>query len=252
MALQNQVSPGTKTGFDKNNAINKNRFHDPYLRQFPPIKIYNVGQWALGGKGFINRLTCGGTWLIPLRKDGQEVSDPLEVPDPYTEYSPQGLGSSEKEISVSGMRLAQEIINQSDGEDLSPGVNNGKSPENDLRQWGVFIAKGDKPTTQEIAEASERYKKTLMRYVEEARQLWALNEKKWIQPIHYFAAKILRVKDDWNKQVIDSVAPETFACPACMNQILKGARKCVHCGEWIEKVMEALTAPDSGKAGKKG
>lgn len=259
MAIQPGTTPGSATGYEEVNKISRGRFRDPYLREFEPVRIFNVGQWGVGGASFIRVFTCGSHWMIPLRKDGEVVSAPLEVPDPYIEYYAKGLGSTEGENTISGMRLAQEIIGQSSGEDLSPGVSAGKSYETDLRRWGVFIAKGPVPTKEEIAEATRRYHETLKALCAEAKQLFGMNEKKWIQPMHYFAGRVLRIKDDWNKDVMDSAQPETQACPACGEQIKIGVAKCGKCqaildvekakqfGLITDQQLEAMTAPGSGK-----
>lgn len=252
---------GTLTGNDKKNAITRQRFRDPYLKENAPIKIFNVGQWGMGHNDFIRVSTFDGMKLIPLRKEGEKFSEALEVTDPYIQYSSNGLGSSERETVISGMRMAQEIIGQSDGSDLSPGVNFNKSKDTDLRMWGVFIAKGAQPTEEELFEANRRYRATLEGLVAEARMLWGMNEKIGIRGHHYFAAKVLGVKEPWNSATVVEERPSTKSCPDCANQILAAARVCMHCkyrfpeeppialeGVTAEELEELTKPKHSGKA----
>jgi len=50
----------------------------------------------------------------------------------------------------------------------------------------------------------------------------------------------------------DEAVPETLPCPICAVQIPKGVKKCMHCGEWIERSCEHCATPLRGTFAARG
>ena len=46
--------------------------------------------------------------------------------------------------------------------------------------------------------------------------------------------------------------PETLPCPICAVHIPKGVKKCMHCGEWIERGCEVCNTPLKGTFAARG
>lgn len=46
--------------------------------------------------------------------------------------------------------------------------------------------------------------------------------------------------------------PETVPCPICAEAIPKGAKKCLHCGEWVERNCEHCNTPLRGAFAARG
>lgn len=47
-------------------------------------------------------------------------------------------------------------------------------------------------------------------------------------------------------------APESFPCPICAGRIPQGVKKCMHCGEWIERNCEHCNTPLRGTFAARG
>jgi len=236
-----------------------------YGKKFDPIYIYNIGRWAGEGHNFFVRSSgTGHTFVIRLNaaqdfkhtenyaeqlreldpslseKEVEQIvhgvksgihSMPTLVEDPVIEFYPTMLGSPAKSETWAGTRIAQEIVNLWPGDD---GVSAGKSPESDLRYWGVFIAKGKVPTKEEMAEVRQWYHKRLDQKITEADELARDNRFKEIQRVHRFALSERGISRPWNKSMEEMTEPKKAACPVCLNSIIEGAKKCQHCGEWLD------------------
>src|SRR6185312_877628 len=217
-----------------------------YRNQFEPIYIYNIGKWAGENQAaFIRNSGTGHTFVIPLREpkefnaadagkmlaeldpelskeelkqilDGVKAglhSMPCLVPDPLIEFYPTRLGSPPKAETWEGKRIAQDITNLWPGDDS---VSAGKNPNDDLRYWGVFIAKGKVPTKAEMDEVREWYMKRLNQLINEADDLARDNRFKEIQKIHRFALTERGLTRPWNKTAEEMSEPAKIACPFCM------------------------------------
>lgn len=240
-----------------------------YSKHFEPIYIYNIGRWAGEGKTvWVRSAGTGHSFVIPLAskpgdkhpsdeefavklleldKDLSEAeinriikgvkagehSLPALVQDPTIEFYPTRLGSPAKAETWEGKRIAQEVVSMVPGDDS---VGAGKDPSSDLRYWGVFIAKGKVPTKAEMDEVRTWYFKRLDSLIEEANELFRNNEFKRLNEtkVFRFAATERGIDVPWNKNIQDMAAPKKAACPICMNSIIEGAKKCQHCGEWLD------------------
>lgn len=108
------------------------------LRKLPPVRIFNVCdmKWERNMGGI-------GTFLIQPCAPGMPCSPPLEIPMIFTEAIPVGNLHFEYRIH-DGREVAQSIV----------GCTRVSGNDEDLRKWGVFIAKGEKPTPDELKEAN--------------------------------------------------------------------------------------------------
>jgi len=111
-----------------------------------PIKIYNVSnqKWEISTGGT-------GQFLIKACLPGQQFSEPLEIP--FVLY--EGLMIDMEHIEfrpMLGATFAQSVV----------GFGPHRHPTEDLRKFGVFIAAGDEPTAEEIAEARRNLRERMM------------------------------------------------------------------------------------------
>jgi len=236
-----------------------------YSKKFEPIYIYNIGRWAGEGQNFFVRASgTGRSFVITLAAQpdfkhtenyaarlmemdpsltDEEIerivkgvkaglhSMPTLVEDPVIEQYPTMLGSPAKSETWEGKRIAQEIVNLWPGDD---GVSAGKNPDSDLRYWGVFIAKGKVPTKEEMAEVRTWYNKRLDQLVTAGDELARDNRFREIQRIHRFALTERGMVRPWNKSAEELSEPKKSACPMCFEPIMEGAKKCKHCGEFLD------------------
>lgn len=265
MAIQAPTGEGTQQNIRSLNTLPAQRSYH-YTKHFEPIYIYNVGRWAGEDRPFwVRNSGTGHTFVVPLcpregdKVDGKEIAEKLRamdntitdeqitavvrgmkagdfsmpclVPDPVVEFYPVRLGSPPKAETWEGKRIAQEVVNMVPGDD---GVGTGKDPHSDLRFWGLFIAKGKVPTKDELVEADAWYVKRLDQLVTEANELYRDNRAKDIRKIHRFAAEERGISVPWNKNIQELAEPEKATCEFCRNTIIAGAKKCQHCGEWLD------------------
>jgi hypothetical protein len=238
-----------------------------YSKTFDPIYVYNIGRWAGEGRStWVRNSGTGHTFVIglaaspefrhtenyakQLRELDESLSDeeikeivagvragrhsmPTLVPDPVIEFYPTRLGSPPKSETWEGMRVAQEIVNLIPGDD---GVGAGKEPASDLRYWGVFIAKGKVPTKAEMDEVREWYFKRLDSLIKQGNELFRNNEFKVLNQtkVYRWAAGERGIDVAWNKTMQEMAGPKKTLCPVCINPIIEGAKKCQHCGEWLD------------------
>lgn len=254
----------------KVNELPRQSYH--YTKTFDPIYIYNIGRWAGEDRNFwVRNAGTGHTFIIPLAaaKDFKHTEDyaeklreldpnlseeeikaiirgvragehsmPCLVQDPTIEFYPTRLGSPAKAETWEGKRIAQEVVNMVPGDD---GVGAGKNPQNDLRFWGVFIAKGKVPTKQEMDEVRVWYFKRLDEKITEGNELFRDNRFKEILRVHRFAAEERGIKAPWNKELQEMTEPKRVPCPECRELIMEGARVCIHCKTRFDQKPEPQT-----------
>jgi hypothetical protein len=165
------------------------------------------------------------------RKQREEHPVALEVPvkpdnAPYGALTVKG-GNATKDFGE-GQRMPIPVSALDLAQDLVRGV----------EEHGVFIAAGEKPTKEELAEASERRRQFNIKTVDEADSIWARTGDRKQLPFHAsFAVKELGLRREW---AMDVSAMEP--CPACRELIQKGAFTCGKC----HAVLDPQKAADFG------
>jgi hypothetical protein len=142
-------------------------------------------------------------------------------------------------LAISAKRIAMDVIGLSDeGRDEIPS-SDGTRPvmaaavgESELSKKGYFVPAGDDPTEEEIAAAELRRDKWLRSQINKADAAWNENRADKIPSDALVAARWLGVKRPWTPDWSADGKVEQ-ACPACRNPVIPGAKKCVHCHEWI-------------------
>lgn len=206
----------------------------------PKRYIYNVFnlQWVknLGslGRKVIPSVETNGS---DRPADWEPFSKPLVIPHLTVEEWDRGEGQSSHTPWPSDMVVA-DIIGS-----------NQSHPRNDLRNYGVFVAAGEKPTKEEIAEAKVRLAAQLADDLRDGDNLWGGDAKQraQISNIHRRAARYLGVKREW-----DSAIVAQSNCPFCASSINPGALKCTSCGEILDQErFDAAKAKAAGKSSPK-
>jgi hypothetical protein len=95
----------------------------------------------------------------------------------------------------------------------------------DLRDHGVFVCAGARPTADELAAATARRDAYYHRLIAEGDTLWARGHSfREISDMHRRAAIALGVEREWAY-----VPSRTSECPACGEKIKQGVAVCKHC-----------------------
>jgi hypothetical protein len=111
-------------------------------------------------------------------------------------------------------------------EDLCREIN---SDGGDDSFFGVFVAKGDKPTPSELAGARERLKAFYERLVAAADREWERSHSHlFINDVQRRAARYLGVEKEWHYQ-----PQETRECPGCGEKLKPHVAVCRICGAII-------------------
>jgi hypothetical protein len=174
---------------------------------------------------------CGKRWTIPPCAEGQDVSDPLEVPGAYyfTDVAKvHGLDVDYKWVTVDGTDLARDII----------GTSNFQHESNDLTRWGVFVSDTPHPSQDKIDAARERWYERCSEKVQEADRAYAINsgmvslpDGRSISEInkdHIEAAKILGLERAWATK-----NPKLTTCDECGTGNLPTAAFCKQCDNML-------------------
>lgn len=212
-----------------------------------PIRIFNVSaqkyEVSQGGMG---------TWTIPACEPGENHSKPLEIPFIMSEGIPTDMEHIEFR-QTAGSAFAESVI----------GVGKHRHQTEDLRRWGVFISKGDEPTTKEIAAARdhlrERYKELVTQadgYYGDGPGEYRNITRQHRDALDWLTADGIDMEDrPWHKPLTSKAE-----CPACHGKIPLGSVKCniASCGaviDWEKAYAFGMVAsperPNAGKA-KKG
>jgi hypothetical protein len=178
-----------------------------------PIRIFNVSsqkyEVCQGGMG---------TWTIPACEPGQKFSKALEIPFIISEGIPTDMEHIEFR-QMAGSAFAESVI----------GVGKHRHQTEDLRRWGVFIAKGDEPTAEEIEGARKHLRARYLELVTQADGYYGdgPGEYKNITRQHrealdWLTADGMDVEDrPWHKPLTSKME-----CPACKGKIPHGSVKC--------------------------
>jgi len=168
------------------------------LKSGSPIYIYNVGPWR-----WIRSMASLGTYTIMECPPGQRHSPPLVIPHLIRETIPH---------EASNWRMGNRF---EDGEDVALailGEGPFQSKEQGYSRVGVFIAKGEEPTEQELVKAENLLRQYRETQVAEADAYWNAGPQQYqmIVAEHREAAAALGVEREWVKPI-----RETIECPGC-------------------------------------
>jgi len=95
----------------------------------------------------------------------------------------------------------------------------------DLRDHGIFVCTGARPTSEELAAATERRDIYYHRLIGEGDTLWARGHSfREISDLHRRAAMALGVEREWAY-----VPMRMSECPACGEKVKAGVAVCKHC-----------------------
>jgi zinc ribbon protein len=120
----------------------------------------------------------------------------------------------------------------------------------DLREHGIFVCAGERPTANELASATTRRDAYYHQLVAEGDTMWARGHSfREISDLHRRAAIALGVEREW------AYVPTRFAdCPACGEKVKPGVAVCKHCGAILDAEKAAKHGLGSGSAtsGRRG
>jgi hypothetical protein len=95
----------------------------------------------------------------------------------------------------------------------------------DLHDHGIFVCAGPRPTSEELAAATERRDTYYHRLIGEGDTLWARGHSfREISDLHRRAAMTLGVEREWAY-----VPVRMSECPACGEKVKTGVAICKHC-----------------------
>ena len=114
----------------------------------------------------------------------------------------------------------------------------------DLREHGIFVCAGERPTTEELASATTRRDAYYHQLISEGDTMWARGHSfREISDLHRRAAIALGVEREW------AYVPTRFAdCPACGEKVKPGVAVCKHCGAILDAEKAAKHGLGSGSA----
>lgn len=203
--------------------------------KFPPVYIFNIYDMEhsvpLGGLG---------SFLIPACELGAEYSAPCVVKgfiaDEYDEADGNGKMSWNPE---QGADVAKDVVGIGSS---NPQMG---SYTTNREWWGVFIAKGEKPSDEELSDAKKKLDQMMTHLVMEGDRLALQGPEglKQIGPVHRRAVQWKKQKRDW------ATLPETMIdCPGCGDPIKPGVVK-HSCGAILdmEKAIKLGMVPVPGK-----
>lgn len=182
------------------------------LKASKKYRIFNVGPWA-------HPVNTGstGTFFIPANPTEQQCLDLgvewkpcVEMTRPIDAIMDELIIKSEAEYD----RLMQ------DGKDFAEqilGLGRGCNPAYALTHAGCFLAKGQEPTKEELANANLELRGTCSQIVSEIRSTYATDRKLFQQVVrpalHYRAAEILNLKNEvW---MLDNSPSAQVKCKGC-------------------------------------
>ena len=100
----------------------------------------------------------------------------------------------------------------------------------DLREHGIFVCAGERPSAEELASATARRDAYYHQLVSEGDTMWARGHSfREISDLHRRAAIALGVEREW------AYVPTRFAdCPACGEKVKPSVAVCKHCGAILD------------------
>lgn len=178
---------------------------------------------------------CGKTWTIPPCPEGQDISEPLEVPGAfyYTDVKTvHGLDVTYCWKTEDGLSIARDIV----------GISAFRHESENLTKLGVFISDTPNPSRQAIEEARQKWYDRCSEKIREADDAYALNggmvtlengrTSSNIGEDHREAAQILGVADQkpWAKK-----NPRLLTCDECGTGNLPTAAFCKQCDNMLNE-----------------
>ena len=120
----------------------------------------------------------------------------------------------------------------------------GDALDQDLREHGIFVCAGERPTAEELASATTRRDAYYHQLVAEGDTMWARGHSfREISDLHRRAAIALGVEREW------AYVPTRFAdCPACGEKVKPGVAVCKHCGAILDAEKAAKHGLGGGSA----
>jgi hypothetical protein len=100
----------------------------------------------------------------------------------------------------------------------------------DLREHGIFVCAGERPSAEELASATTRRDAYYHQLISEGDTMWARGHSfREISDLHRRAAIALGVEREW------AYVPTRFAdCPACGEKVKPSVAVCKHCGAILD------------------
>jgi hypothetical protein len=136
------------------------------------------------------------------------------------------------EVPITAREVAQDLcreINADGGEDSF---------------FGVFLAKGERPRDEELADARRRLEEFYRRAVAAADREWERSHSYlFINDVQRRAARCLGLEKDWFYQ-----ARETSDCPGCGEKVRAGVAVCRTCGAILDRAKAATLGLASAPA----
>jgi hypothetical protein len=138
--------------------------------------------------------------------------------EPRTAYMDLG-DKRTMQIPISAAELAADLCRE---------INSDAGEESNL---GVFVAKGEMPTNDELRKAREKLTAFYRRLVAGADREWERSHSYlFINDVERRAAQYLGLEKDWFYQ-----ARETVECPGCGERIKPGVAVCRSCGAILDR-----------------
>ncbi len=210
------------------------------------LYIFNVGPKPQEGNG----ASYGRVMIQPCPADA-EYSEPFIVPGlPYEQYQHQvgrlsaDFHGDEGDIADPGWDWACQAVG---GFTDAKGQWEGKflSKNNSLERFGIGISRSWPPAKEDVSLARKKMLAEYQLLVGAAREAHALGQLSKLLAVngefYFIAAHALGLSPKTERWMEFSAAPEqaegraTKLCPSCSEEIMAEAKKCKHCGEFIDK-----------------
>lgn len=218
------------------------------------LYVFTVGPKRLEGNG----ASYGAMIIPPCLPVGREVpkeykgkpgeySAPLLIPGiPYEMYNKEGSTldvqfHGDGDMMEPGWDFACQVLG---GFTDAKGQWDGKflHPNNSLERFGAGISRTWPPSKTDLELARKKWHRYCAMLCEEANQAHAVGRFASVATDdHYLAAQVLgkTVADcSWLQFSASATPKETKAmkpCPFCAEEIMAAAKKCKHCGEFLDK-----------------
>lgn len=186
------------------------------------LYIYNVSPYT-----WVRSQGSLGTFIVPAKEQGEVVSKPCIVPGLIVEavyIGAMGDGQFENR-EHDGVLVAMDIM----------GTGMHQAPDNALTRFGVFLAEGVEPTTDEVLRAERAFEKHDEETIAEADMEYSINNgmrtislpdgsTKMVSALksqHYEAAARRGIKRPWiSANLGEMPAPIASLCPHCNAQYM--------------------------------
>lgn len=190
------------------------------MKRTHKIHIFNVGPWPqwinTGSTGAFNIPACpwGEKYVELLQMDGDKSSPTFgKMIPPIAVIMDELVIKSEDEMSrleEDGRLFAESMI----------GIGRAQNPEYALTRFGIFVAKGEIPTDEELANAHRQLNEHCRQQVKFAADLYAIDRalfSRAVRPdVHFIAARVLGrdnpVDSPW---MMDASPVARIKCQVC-------------------------------------